>query len=193
MYFKLKDSEIKSWWIANMNSKMEFYDVKKGIPRKRLVIVGVEKSQGVWLEPVTVSTGFVSRITHLGVVTNNGVFYPFDEAHPLYLRFLLEAKGHIVATNWEMRKNKVLADIEYGQEKRKDVTFDFVSDDKSDVVFKGYSPELDSVVVFNTFARRDVYNKFGLPKRVEADIYISSFVDDVEKTKLLKLIKRKVV
>lgn len=192
MYFQLKESQINNWWIAYMNSKLTFFDISsQKIPKKKLVVVGYPKSYGVYLSEITVSTNYVSKVTGKGIVTENGSFYPFEAAHPLYLRFLVEAKDDIViASNWKFNKNGMHADIIKDGETKEEVTFDFTPDGKTDVLFKGYSKDLGANVILNTFSRKDVYTKLQLPHIVEADIYVSSIVKDNEKKLLLNRVVR---
>lgn len=84
---------------------------------------------------LTTSTNYVVRITKEDVITAQGSFYPFEEAHELYLH---------------------------------------IPDGKTDVIFSGYSRELDSKIVITTFARRNVCIILAIPQLVRADIYSSS-------------------
>jgi len=192
MYFQLKESQITNWWIADNNSKLTFFDIfTHKVPKKRLVVVGYPKRYSVYLDEVTVSSNYVSKVTSKGVISEKGVLYPFSDAHPLYLRFLLELKNNVaIATNWKFNKNGMHADIIKDGEKNEEITFDFTPDGKTDVLFKGYSKDLGTNVILCTFSRKDVYTKLQLPHIVEADIYVSSIVKDNEKKLLLNRVAR---
>lgn len=192
MVLELKKSRITDWWIAKRNDKMNFFNI---LSSKRLngdfVVMGHLDNT---LE-LAHSTNSVMRITEKGVITAQGTFYPFEEAHPLYLKFLLKANkdNTIVASSWKMldaKSNTMIADIITAEGIKKEVTFDFIPDKNSTIVFSGHSNQLSSDVVLSTFRRKGYCAIIGIPKSVISDIYTSSiiFIDDF--MKIVKEVKQ---
>lgn len=193
MYIKLKKSQITHWWIAESNLKMAFVNILSGEPLSdNLLVVGylnVEKRE------LATSTNRVVKITKDGVITAKGTFYPFEEAHKLYLSFLIEVnkENTLVAINWdyaqELRKNKIIADIDRNGSIEKGVTFDFIPNKRYNVMFSGYSKDLSANIVLTTFAKRNICIKIAIPETVKSDIYRSSFGIEEETMKKVRLVK----
>ena len=146
------------------------------------------------------STNRVVKVTKDGVKTAKGTFYPFKEAHELYLSFLIEVnkENTLIATNWEyaqeLCKHKIIADIIRDNNIERGITFDFIPNEKYNVMFAGYSEDLLANIVFTTFAKRNVCIKIRIPDSVIYDIYHSSFAlqdETMEKVKLVKEIYAK--
>lgn len=194
MYLKLKKSKITDWWIAEGNNKMAFVNILSGEPlRCNLKVVGyLDKSQ----EVVATSTNYVVMITQEGVITSQGSFYPFEEAHELYLQFLIYANKEdtLIGYRWDFAdktsKEKIVADIIDNGTIRKDVTFDFIPN-KKDVMLSGYSNDLSANVVLATFSRRNVGCLIieGIADFVKADIYYNSFALLEESQERVKEVK----
>ena len=193
MYTKLKKSQITHWWIAEANLKMAFINILSGEPLSdNLLVVGyldVEK------EELATSTNRVKRVTKDGVITAKGTFYPIEEAHELYLSFLIEANKEdtLVAINWEyaqkLCKHKIIADVVKDGNIERGVTFDFTPDKKYNVMFSGYSKDLSANIVLTTFARRNVCITLAIPDTVRADIAHSSFALQDETMQKVKSVK----
>jgi len=190
MYFKLKKSQITHWWVAQSKLKMTFFNILSGTPlNEDLVVVGyldVEK------EAFATSTNRVVKITKKGVITARGTFYPFEEAHELYLSFLREInkENTLVATNWDYATNsKIIADIVRDGSIEKGVIFDFTPSNRYNVMFFGYSMDLSANIVLTTFAKRNVCIIIAIPKTVKFDIYCSSFGTEEETMEKVRLVK----
>lgn len=101
MYSKLKKSQITDWWVAKSNLKMAFVNILSGEPlSENLLVVGyLDRDK----EELATSTNRVVKVTKDGVITEKGTFYPFEEAHELYLSFLIEVQQEdvLIATNWK--------------------------------------------------------------------------------------------
>ncbi len=188
MYFKLKKSQITHWWVAESNSKMAFVNIlsKKHLSDNLLVVgyLDVEKRE------LATSTNRVVKVTKEGVITAKGTFYSFEEAHELYLSFLIGVNktNTLVATNWDyaqkLCKDRIIADIIRDGSIERDVTFDFIPNNLYDVMFTGYSMDLSSNIILTTFARRNVCIKIAIPETVKSDIWRSSF--GTEKVRFVK-------
>lgn len=180
MYLELKKSKLTDWWVAEENDKMNFVNILSGKAlRCNLKVVGyLDKSQKL----EATSTNYIVMVTQEGVITAQGSFYPFEEAHPLYLQFLIYAnkENTLIGYHWdfvdEESKEKIVADIIDEGTIREDVIFDFVPSE-SEVMLSGYSKELSRNVVLATFSRRNVGCLIihGIADFVKADIYNSSF------------------
>lgn len=195
MYLKLKKSKITDWWIAEGNDKMNFVNILTGEPlQSDLKVVGYfDKSQ----EVVATSTNYVVMITKEGVITSQGSFYPFEEAHNLYLQFLIytNKKDALIGYNWDFAdresKEKIVADIIDKGTIRKNVIFDFIPNEVG-VMLSGYSKDLSEDVVLSTFSRRNVGCLIihGIADFVKADIYHSSFALLEESQERVKEVKK---
>jgi len=193
MYLKLKKPQITHWWVAQSSLKMAFVNILSGEPLSEdLLVVGyldIEK------EELATSTNRVVKITKNGVITAKGTFYPFEEAHKLYLSFLIEInkENTLVATNWDYAQksctNKIIADIIRDGSVEKGVTFDFTPSSRYNVMFSGYSMDLSANIVLTTFAKRNVCIKIAIPETVKSDIYHSSFGAKEETTEKVRLVK----
>lgn len=194
MKLKLKRSKITDWWVAKEGHKMAFVNIVSGDPLdKDLLVVGyLDKSQ----EELATSTNQVILVCKDGVVTAQGTFYPFEEAHELYLQFLINAnkENTVIAQSWEIKqevpKMMLVADIICGSEIKEDITFDFIPDEKTYVMLHGYSEKLSSNVVLTTFARRNVCIILNIPKTVTDDIYSSSFALEEESDDRLQAVRK---
>ena len=179
MYTKLKKSQITHWWIAESNLKMAFVNILSGEPLSdNLLVVGYLDMEK---EELATSTNRVKRVTKDGVITAKGTFYPFEEAHELYLSFLIEANKEdtLVAINWDyaqkLCKHKIIADVVKDGNIERDVIFDFTPDKKN--------------IVLTTFARRNVCIILAIPDTVIADIAHSSFALQDETMQKVKSVK----
>ena len=110
-----------------------------------------------------ISTNFVVKITHKGIFTAKGTFYPFEDAHDLYLSFLIEVNkpNTIFAYNWNYASSLSKSKI-----------------------------TLNSNVVFAPFYRRNICVILGIPDYIKRDIYSSSFFILEEKHKKVKQLKK---
>lgn len=194
MYLRLKKSQITHWWVAKSNLKMAFVNILSGKElSKDLLVVGYLNQEK---QELATSTNRVVRVTKKGVITEKGTFYPFEEAHELYLQFLIEAnqKNTLIATNWDYAnksgKNRIIADVARNGRSKKGITFDFTLSKEYEVMFKGYSEELSANVVLTTFARRNVCIIIEIPDFVESDIYHSSFALEEETMKKVRLVQK---
>lgn len=180
MYQELKKSQITDWWVAPEESVMRFTNILSGENplRGHFLVVGYLNKDK---RELATSTNRVVRVTEKGVVTAKGTFYPFEEAHELYLQFLIKAnqENTVFAYSWEyaskLSKRKIIADIVGKEEVRKGVTFDFTPDGETSVLLSGYSKDLSAKVVFATFNKRNVCIKIAIPETVKKDIFDSSF------------------
>ena len=192
MYLRLKKSKITDWWIAKPKSKMAFINIlsSENLSQDLLVVGYLDKGK----QELATSTNLVKKITEKGVITEKGTFYPFKEAHPLYLQFLIEAnkENTLIATDWEYTgkfNSRIIADIVRKDGIEKGVTFDFTPIEKGKVMLNGYSKDLSSNIVLTTFAKRNVCITLRIPDSVKSDIYRSSFEDEKETMKKVKLIQ----
>lgn len=193
MHTELKKSQITHWWISESNLKMAFVNILSGKPLSdNLLVVGyldVEK------EELATSTNRVVKVTKDGVITAKGTFYPFEEAHEVYLSFLIEAnkENTLVAINWDyaqkLCKHRIIADIIRDGNIERGITFDFTPNKKYNVMFAGYSKDLSANIVLTTFARRNVCIKIAIPDTIKADIAHSSFAIKDETMKKVKSVK----
>ena len=172
MHLKLKKSRLTHWWVAASNDKMNFCNIFSEEERSKgnLKVIGYLDNNP---KDIASSTNHVVMITKDGVITAQGSFYPFEEAHELYLRFLIVAneKEVITARKWKVsddEKGLMVADITRNGIVEKNVEFDFIPDKGMNVTFSGKSEKLDSKVVFATFSRRDVgcLKLVGIDERV---------------------------
>ena len=191
MYQKLKKSKITDWWVAKKNDKMAFVNfLSKKSLNGEFLIVGyyLNKNQKV----LATSTNYIVRITKEGIITSQGSFYPFEEAHELYMQFLIKAnqENTVIASYWDFVKDssKIIANITKNDITQKDIIFDFTPDEKG-VMLSGYSKELLSKVVITTFRKR-FCTILGIPESVEADIYNSSFALESESKERIEQVKR---
>lgn len=195
MFLKLKKSQITDWWIAPENSVMQFANVLSGenpLRGKFLVVGYLDKEK----KQLATSTNQVVRITNNGVMTAKGTFYPFEEAHELYLQFLIKANqpNTVIAVNWEhaskLNRTKLVADILQKGDVKKEVEFDFISDRQTVALLSGYSKTLQANVVLATFNKRNVCIKLAIPDSVEEDIYNSSFAVYEETMEKIEEVRR---
>lgn len=193
MITKFKKSQITDWWVAESNLKMAFVNILSGEPLgENLLVVGyLDKEK----EELATSTNRVAKVTKDGVITAKGTFYPFEEAHDLYLHFLIEANKEdtLIAFNWDYAskfcKHKITADIIRDGKVEKEVTFDFTPSQKYNVMFAGYSEQLSSNIVLTTFARRHVCITLAIPKEVKSDISCSSIAREEETQEKVKAVQ----
>lgn len=193
MYTKLKKSQITDWWVAKSNLKMAFVNILSGEPLSEdLLVVGYSDREK---EELATSTNRVVRVTKDGVITQKGTFYPFEEAHELYMDFLIEVnkENTLIAINWayanELCENTIIADIVRSGSIEEGVTFDFTPSKKHEVMFDGYSKKLSANVVLTTFARRNVCIIIDIPDIVRSDISRSSFALEKESTEKIRLVQ----
>lgn len=153
-----------------------------------LVVVGFMKDS--YLE-LARSTNHVVKVTEKGVITAKGSFYPFEEAHALYINFLNNANttNVVIAFNWKLNRHTITADIIRDGKVTTDVTFDFdpYHVNMNDI---GYSDKLKSDVVLSPFSRRGVCMKLGIPDDVEYDMQMhADFEDESEKVQYIDRVR----
>ena len=180
----LKKSKIKDWWVAKSNNKMAFVNILEGGQLSDdLLIVGYLDKEN---EELATSTNRVAKVSKKGVITAKGTFYPFEEAHDLYLHFLIKAqKGNaIIAKNWDYAvkgaKTHIIADIEQNGVVENGVVFDFTPMRNYNVMFAGFSYSLKSNVLLTTFDKRGVCILLKIPDSVRSDILKSSIATEEE-------------
>lgn len=184
MFTGLKKSKIKDWWVAKNNNKMAFVNIFESGPiGDDLLIVGYLDKEN---EELATSTNRVAKITKKGVITAKGTFYPFEEAHDLYLHFLIKAQKEntVIAKSWDYAekgsKSHIVADIERDGVVEKGVVFDFTPMRNYNVMFAGYSYSLKSNVLLATFDKRGVCILLKIPDSVRSDIMKSSIATEEE-------------
>lgn len=176
---------------------MGFYNILAENPiREDLVTMGYYGEEG----GLATSEHSVIEITSKGVITSSGRFYPFKEAHPVYLQFLAEVNKQencFIAYRWkpieperriligeggktreeELNSKLFCANIynKKNQIQKTQVTFDYTSDQKTEVMLGGYSKELASKVVLSTFSPK-MCLKLGIPKSVEEQMQQTSVI-----------------
>lgn len=192
MVLRLKKSRITNWWIACRDDKMNFFNILSSDHLiGDLVVMGYFDNT----KELAHSTNSVSRITKNGIITSQGTFYPFEEAHPLYLKFLLKANtpNTVVASYWKVinfTNLTMVANLLTTDGLIKDVTFDFIPINESPVMFFGHSNDLNADVVISTFRRKGYCSTIRIPKDVKSDIYNTSIILKDDFIKLLKKVKR---
>ena len=198
----LKESKITSWWVAPVRSELRFINIlSKDALETNLIVVGHMKGKRYTRELYT-STNQVAKITQEGVITAKGSFYPFEEAHPVYLKFLEQANKEetILAFLWgyinKCNKTEVIANfIGADGHKYENVTFDITPDKKSPILISGYSHELGCNVAFSPFNKRGFCLRIGIPGKVKEEIYTSSIFTvskelDIRVQKVKEIFKR---
>lgn len=163
MHCALKKSKITAWWVAKKDNIFSFINVcSKEELTDNLVVVGYMKDSIDNIYPdLATSSNYVVEVTKRGVITAKGSFYPFEEAHALYIIFLgllNEQEGNVVvASHWELlSKNRMKADIVKNGEVCKDVTFDFDSEYEN-ITISGFSEELNANIIISPFSRRELF------------------------------------
>jgi len=189
MYFTLKKSKITGWWVSKENRKLTFVNIcDKEQLTDDLVVVGFMKDS---YPELAMSTNHVVKVTEKGVITAKGSFYPFAEAHALYINFLNNANttNVVIAFNWKLKRHTMTADIIRDGKVTTDVTFDFdpYHDNMNDI---GYSDKLKSDVVVSAFSRRGVCMKLGIPDDVKHDMRMNAdFADESEKVQYIDRVR----
>lgn len=193
MYLKLKKSQITDWWVAKSNLKMAFVNILSQDPLSDdLFVIGYLDREK---EELASSTNRVVKVTKDGVITQKGTFYPFTEAHELYLHFLIEVQKEntLIATNWKYANKScnrtIIADVIRNGKIEKDVTLDFTPSKKYNVMFSGYSKDLSSNVILTTFARRNVCITLAIPDNVKFDIVRSSWGLEEETMEKVRIVQ----
>ena len=178
MYFTLKKSKMTAWWVAKRSNIFTFVNIcsKQELPDDLIVVGYMKDSVGEGYYPdLATSTNYVVEVTKKGVITSKGSFYPFEEAHALYIMFLdilnSQHENYVVANRWKLLgRSRMIADIVKNGEICKDVKFDFDSDYKN-ITLCGFSEQLDATVVVSTFSRRElVCATFHIPYSIKDDI-----------------------
>lgn len=194
MVLKLKKSRITDWWITTRNDPMNFFNIFSSdhFSGDFVVVSYLDNTK-----ELATSTNSVIRITKEGVITAQGSFYPFKSAHPLYLKFLLKANKNntIIASYWDFEildetSFTMIADILTPDGIKKEVSFDFIPDKNSTLMFSGHSNELSADVVLCTFRRKGYCSIIGIPDVVIYDVYNSSIIFEDDHIKLLKEINQ---
>lgn len=172
MVITLKKSRITDWWVTTRNDPMNFFNIfSTNHFQGDFVVVGYLDNT----KELAHSTNSIIRITDEGVITSKGSFYPFKEAHPLYLKFLLKANSD----------NTMIADLITNEGTKKDVVFDFIPNKKSNLMFLGHSKHLCSYIVLCTFRRKGYCSILGIPDAVKSDVSNSSIILLDELTSIL--------
>lgn len=195
MHQRLEKSKIVDWWVAPEKSVMRFANILSGENplNGNFLVVGYYNDGE---NELATSTNRVVKITDEGVITAQGTFYTFEEAHELYLQFLIKAnqENTVIAFNWDytskFSKRKLIADIAEKENVKEGVVFDFIRDKGTPEMFFGYSKTLSANVVLSTFNKRNICIKLGIPKSVKSDICTSSFAFYDETMKRLEEVKR---
>ena len=191
MVLNLKKSRITDWWVTTRRDPMNFFNIfSKDHFTDDFVVVGYLDNT----KTLATSTNSVIRITKEGVITSQGTFYPYEEAHPLYLKFLLKANqdNTVIASFWKVldeKSNMMIADITTTEGTKEKVTFDFIPKSKSKIMFYGYSNQLSANVVLCTFRKGNYCTKIGIPDTVISDIHYSSIILVDEHIKILEKIE----
>lgn len=191
---QLKKSLIKNWWIAPAKEKMQFVNIFNDLNNidPNLVVMGYLHNKK---DVLASSTNRVTKIVEEGVITAQGTFYPFEEAHPLYLKFLILAnnKNTIIANRWEfVNKGQMVANLIWQVDKievaREDVYFDFQSKTSEKVLLSGYSEQLNSAVVLSPFNIRNQCLLLGVQDSVLKNIWKGSIAKKEETRQKIKRI-----
>lgn len=189
MYFTLKKSKITGWWVSKESSKLTFVNIcDKEQLTDDFVVVGFMKDS---YPELARSTNHVVKVTKKGVITAQGSFYPFEEAHALYINFLNNANttNVVIAFNWKLKRHIMTADILREGKVTANVTFDFdpYHHNINDI---GYSEKLKSDVVVSAFSRRNVCMKLGIPDEVKRDIQTNAdFAYESEKIQYIDRVR----
>lgn len=187
MQDKLKESKICSWWIAPTRNELKFINILSEDELKGdLIVVGYMKGRRDTRELWT-SSNYVLKITEEGVITAQGSFYPFEEAHPIYLRFLVQANKENTkfAYQWgyinKPDKKEIIANLVEGDGViHESVIFDIIPDKRGPVLVSGYSEKLGCNIVFSSFDKRGFCIRIRISKEVKEEIYRSSLVTPKE-------------
>ncbi len=186
-------SGITHWWVADSEAKLAFANIlsEKKLNQNTLVIGYLDRDR----DEFTTSNNYVVKVTKKGVITENGSFFPFEEAHELYLEFLIEANkdNTVIATNWayanEMHDSRITADIIGNDGVKNNVTFDFTPNENQKVMLAGYSRELSSNVVITTFNKKNATLK-NVTRTMASEIYNSSIAFKEETNEKVKEVQR---
>ena len=190
-----KKSQLKNWWVAPENEMMQFVNVfdKKAIKNDKLVVVGYINND---FEEFARSTNNVLLITRNYVVTKKGTVYPFNEAHNLYVQFLLLANRNntIIANRWaKLDDNQMIANVVHQSPNFKienGVTFDFNPDEYNNGILSGYSDQLKSNIVLSPFNVRNQCLLLGVRDDIKKLIINSTFDDEEKMEKRVGLIRQ---
>lgn len=190
-----KPSKIVDWWIAPKYHELKFVNILlPGSLKEDLVIVGHPRNEESRRE-IWTSTNKVAKITRTGVMTEKGTFYPFKEAHGMYIQFLIEVnKANTVhAYLWDYAshaKDRIIADVTfYEGYQKEDVTFDCKIDEKPKELPCGYSKELKANVVFSPFSKRNFCTRIHVPTEVILATYSGAKLTSEEFRSKMKKIR----
>lgn len=187
MQDNLKESKISSWWIAPARSELKFVNIlSEDEVKGDLIVVGYLKgmrdTRKLWT-----SLNYVVKITEDGVITAQGSFYLFEEAHPIYLRFLVQAnkENTMMAFRWghvnKSNKKEIIANLVWDDGVNfENVIFDIIPDKRALVLVSGYSEKLGCNIVFSSFSKRGFCIRIGIPEEVKEEIYSSSLATPKE-------------
>ena len=172
MWLPHRKAKIIDWWIADRKSLLSFKNILSGEKIKGdLRIVGYwTDEEGKYKKflrkslPILLCT--TKRIVYInkkGVLTSDMTFYPFKQAHPYYLNFIIEANqpSTIIAYNWyKTICQKIIANVIVDGIDIKEIYWDNHTPQGEEVgMFKRYSPELQAFVVFSLFDRKDAWDE----------------------------------
>ncbi|MBE5813249.1 MAG: hypothetical protein E7314_06325 [Clostridiales bacterium] len=191
MSLAIENMKFTNWWIAEENSLLAFVNVYSGrYKNKKLKIVGFVKNHLILAADIISSSSYIKTVTTREIILEDGTSYPIKEAHTMYLKFLVEANSSnsVIATNlkFDNHENKATADIFNGETWIKDVVFDFVEKNTSDMIKIGYSQKMCTAVVLTPFSGEHISDVSQISRLVYANLYNATFVlEDNAKHKLI--------
>ena len=193
MYFRLKKSLIKNWWVADENNKMGFVNIlRKENIKGKLLVVGYYGDVGN--KELATSTNGVVKITKEGVITAKGSFYPFEEANAVYMQYLIEANtgNSIIANWWEwIGKNKIRANLVNENKLKVDLEIDFTPIHNTTGVFvSGYSEQLKANVVISPFREGNYCLMLKIPQYIKRKIYAGALASNEEIICRVSIVKK---
>lgn len=190
----LRKSEITNWWIAPATNKLSFCNIFSGTLQGNFIVVGFS---GLEKENLYYDESNVVRIAKEGVFTDTGTFYPFTDAHELYLHFLIDANqsNTLIATNWAVFSqhthfSEIVADIITPQGILADRVFDFHSNQKTAVLLTGYSSQLSVNIVLTPYVQRKHCIRLIVPDEIKDAIYTGSISFEEESIERRKRIRQ---
>ena len=188
-------SFIYNWWIAPKDEKMRFVDIFRINVREFECVVVGEIDGPYWA--IKSSNQRVVKITHRGVKTTNGIFYPFSIAHPLYLMYLNKFRFNnemVIATNWKCVSGiseLIAADLIFPTgEYLENVKFNFIPYENEPYFFYGFSSTLQMSVIINSFDKKPLMPKYKDVICI-GDIHNTAFCFRNERRKLVKQVRKR--
>lgn len=163
--------QITDWWIADREHILAFKNILSGEKIKGdLRVVGYWRDEGIPLlsckRGLPILLCSIKRVVYInrhGVLTSDLTFYPFKEAHSLYLKFLHEANkpNRITAYNWTMPNSdcKIKADIIIDGNLERNVSLKWTTLSKNIGQINMYSTEYKKTIVFSRFDQKDAFDE----------------------------------